>query len=263
MSITSKQSSNNKVSKAEQKNLISYIFFNILDSYLYRILLSIFILSLTIFLFSYSFSDTLKFSEKVGGGERLVSAQQETHISIASIDARKKEVSKTDNQQQKDDRSKNKLNIDKKIDNQIKKEYNDQGDVNSNDEAKPKKLVDSKQNKDSKAEPEQSSTSSAVNKKVDTKNSGEFEDYVKISGVVKKYPQVSKNMGEEGDVVVHLIVGSDGSIVNSHIVHSSGYKRLDKAALDTLRAAKFNIIREFDGTIEKNVTLSYRLLTSN
>ncbi len=51
------------------------------------------------------------------------------------------------------------------------------------------------------------------------------------------YPQISKRLGEEGDVYAAVTIDESDTIVSIIIERSSGYSRLDKAVLDTLKHA--------------------------
>ncbi|MDP1657519.1 MAG: energy transducer TonB [Hylemonella sp.] len=48
------------------------------------------------------------------------------------------------------------------------------------------------------------------------------------------YPVLSKRMGEQGKVVVRVLIGTDGTAQQAEIRTSSGYDRLDQAALSTV-----------------------------
>lgn len=48
------------------------------------------------------------------------------------------------------------------------------------------------------------------------------------------YPALSRRLGEQGKVVVHVLIGVDGSAQKAEIKASSGYERLDQAALSTV-----------------------------
>ena len=54
-----------------------------------------------------------------------------------------------------------------------------------------------------------------------------------------QYPPASQDNGEEGTVTLLLAVQTDGSISDIRIARSSGYQRLDAAAVRSLRQAKF------------------------
>ena len=54
-----------------------------------------------------------------------------------------------------------------------------------------------------------------------------------------QYPPASQNDGDEGTVTLLLAVQTDGSISDIRIARSSGYQRLDAAAVRSLRQAKF------------------------
>lgn len=54
------------------------------------------------------------------------------------------------------------------------------------------------------------------------------------------YPPTSKRLGEEGSVTVDLLVGPDGKVLEAKVGTSSGYPRLDEAAVKhALRAWRF------------------------
>lgn len=48
------------------------------------------------------------------------------------------------------------------------------------------------------------------------------------------YPALSKRMGEQGKVVLRVLIGVDGTAQRAEISQSSGYDRLDQAALTTV-----------------------------
>lgn len=47
------------------------------------------------------------------------------------------------------------------------------------------------------------------------------------------YPRVSYRLGEQGLVVVHTLINTDGSAQRAVVKTSSGYERLDKLAVET------------------------------
>jgi protein TonB len=53
------------------------------------------------------------------------------------------------------------------------------------------------------------------------------------------YPVLSKRLGEQGKVVVRVLIGVDGLAQNSEIQQSSGFDRLDQAALTTVMRWRF------------------------
>ena len=54
-----------------------------------------------------------------------------------------------------------------------------------------------------------------------------------------QYPPALQENGEEGTVTLLLAVQTDGSISDIRIARSSGYQRLDAAAVRSLHQAKF------------------------
>jgi protein TonB len=53
----------------------------------------------------------------------------------------------------------------------------------------------------------------------------------KRSRVTPDYPPTSKRLGEEGRAVVNVYVLADGRVGDVRLLESSGYERLDAAAL--------------------------------
>jgi protein TonB len=54
------------------------------------------------------------------------------------------------------------------------------------------------------------------------------------------YPPTSRRLGEEGSVILQVLVGADGKVQEGKIKTSSGFSRLDEAALKhALRAWRF------------------------
>lgn len=53
------------------------------------------------------------------------------------------------------------------------------------------------------------------------------------------YPPLSKRMGEQGKVVIRTLIGTDGTSLEASIFKSSGFDRLDQAALATARKWRY------------------------
>ena len=47
------------------------------------------------------------------------------------------------------------------------------------------------------------------------------------------YPPMSRRLGEQGLVVVRALIGADGNAQKAEVQQSSGYERLDRAAVET------------------------------
>ena len=54
------------------------------------------------------------------------------------------------------------------------------------------------------------------------------------------YPTMSKRMGEQGTVVLRVLVKSDGSAGNVEVKSSSGFPRLDQSAVEAVKSWRFN-----------------------
>ena len=53
------------------------------------------------------------------------------------------------------------------------------------------------------------------------------------------YPALSKRLGEQGKVVVRVLIDTDGTAKNAEIRQSSGFERLDLAALATVQRWRY------------------------
>lgn len=53
------------------------------------------------------------------------------------------------------------------------------------------------------------------------------------------YPPMSKRLGEKGRVLVGVLIGTDGRAQQAELRKSSGYDRLDQAALETVRKWRY------------------------
>lgn len=53
------------------------------------------------------------------------------------------------------------------------------------------------------------------------------------------YPPASRRAGEQGKVIVRVLIGTDGMAREAELRQSSGYDRLDRAALDTVRKWRY------------------------
>ncbi|MEW6416046.1 MAG: energy transducer TonB [Pseudomonadota bacterium] len=60
------------------------------------------------------------------------------------------------------------------------------------------------------------------------------------------YPAISRRMGEEGEVRLRVLVDPGGNAQRVEIERSSGYPRLDQAALDTVKRWRFVPARQGD-----------------
>ncbi len=53
------------------------------------------------------------------------------------------------------------------------------------------------------------------------------------------YPALSKRLGEQGRVQVRVLIGADGTPQRAEISRSSGYERLDRAAIDYVMRCRY------------------------
>ena len=60
-----------------------------------------------------------------------------------------------------------------------------------------------------------------------------------LSNPKPPYPPMSKRLGEQGKVVIRTLIGADGVAQEASIHQSSGFDRLDHAALATARKWRY------------------------
>jgi protein TonB len=53
------------------------------------------------------------------------------------------------------------------------------------------------------------------------------------------YPTISKRLGEQGKVIVRVLIGKDGTPQRAELKRSSGFDRLDRAALDYVMKCRY------------------------
>ncbi len=77
----------------------------------------------------------------------------------------------------------------------------------------------------------------------------------------KYYPRLARRLSHEGTAVLRLVIAANGSIDELHLLQSSGYSLLDKAALDAVKkAGPFPSPRDSErGSISLTIPLHYCL----
>ncbi|MGO8919359.1 MAG: energy transducer TonB [Stellaceae bacterium] len=51
-----------------------------------------------------------------------------------------------------------------------------------------------------------------------------------------EYPPTSRRLGEQGSVILQVLIDVDGKVIDRKLLQSSGYDRLDQAALDGVKS---------------------------
>ena len=72
------------------------------------------------------------------------------------------------------------------------------------------------------------------------------------------YPEMARNAGIEGSVVVEATVDIDGSVIDARIMQSSGNQSLDAAAVAAALKAKFTPAKQRDKAVRVLVAIPYR-----
>jgi periplasmic protein TonB len=50
-----------------------------------------------------------------------------------------------------------------------------------------------------------------------------------------EYPPTSRRLGEQGSLIMQVLIDADGRVVDSKLLQSSGFERLDQAALEDVK----------------------------
>ena len=72
-----------------------------------------------------------------------------------------------------------------------------------------------------------------------------------------KYPRVSRKRGEKGKVLVRVFINRDGSSEKVEIEQSSGFNRLDKAAMDSAKKCRFVPAKRNGKPVKTLATIPY------
>jgi protein TonB len=72
------------------------------------------------------------------------------------------------------------------------------------------------------------------------------------------YPRASKRLGEEGVVKVRLDISVVGTTTHATIIQTSGFDRLDKAALKAVKNWKFNPAIKGGRPVETSIDIPVR-----
>ena len=75
------------------------------------------------------------------------------------------------------------------------------------------------------------------------------------------YPKGARQRGEQGDVVVEMLVNAEGRVDEASVVTSSGFPELDEAALRAVRAARFTPAKSGRESVASSarITLTFKL----
>ena len=80
-----------------------------------------------------------------------------------------------------------------------------------------------------------------------------------ITGLSRpEYPRLSRIRGEEGSTVLSLEIHADGKLGDVEVVQSSGYQRLDKAAIKAIQKAGFIPAQKDGRTISSKKRIAFR-----
>lgn len=77
------------------------------------------------------------------------------------------------------------------------------------------------------------------------------------------YPRLSKRMGEQGEVRLRVLVAADGRVASVQLSRSSGYERLDEAALESVKQWRFKPATQGGEPLETWVEVPVKFVLEN
>jgi TonB family protein len=82
-----------------------------------------------------------------------------------------------------------------------------------------------------------------------------------LTNLKPMYPHMSKRHGEQGTVVLRVLVKSDGTAGTIEVKSSSGFLRLDQAAIDAVKTWRFNPAKIDGKSVDEwyQIPLSFKL----
>ncbi len=78
-----------------------------------------------------------------------------------------------------------------------------------------------------------------------------------LNNPAPKYPNISKILKEQGKVILRLLINKNGVISNFSILQSSGYKRLDDSAIETIKKWQFIPAKKGTESIDSFVEIPF------
>lgn len=75
-----------------------------------------------------------------------------------------------------------------------------------------------------------------------------------------RYPPLSKRNGEQGVVIVEVVVNPEGTVDSARVIETPGHARLDSAALAAARAARFTPAKRNGQAVHATVRIPYRFV---
>ncbi|MBD3776279.1 MAG: energy transducer TonB [Thiotrichales bacterium] len=84
-----------------------------------------------------------------------------------------------------------------------------------------------------------------------------------LNNPLPHYPRLSKRAGEEGTVVLKVRVSAAGQAKQVELYATSGYKRLDKAALEAVKNWQFSPAKQGSVNIESTVLVPVKFVLQN
>jgi len=90
-----------------------------------------------------------------------------------------------------------------------------------------------------------------------TEDKGVTMDAAPATGIQPAYPRISQRRGEEGSVTLFIQILASGKAGRIDVLQSSGFHRLDDAAVEAAKAASYNPALQFGHPVDDETTLTF------
>jgi len=84
--------------------------------------------------------------------------------------------------------------------------------------------------------------------------------YIDKSICTPKYPRISRKRGEKGKVLIKVVISSDGRSERVKVEKSSGYQRLDQAAVNAAKKCRFVAAKRNGRAVKGLATIPYNFI---
>jgi protein TonB len=121
----------------------------------------------------------------------------------------------------------------------------------------PEPLANQRPEPDTAMEEMSDAVSSAEQDASLIQDKGVITDAKSAHAVQPAYPRISQRRGEEGTVRLSVMVLASGQASNISVQQSSGYRRLDEAAIEAAKKTAFTPAQRFGQNVDSTIELSF------
>jgi len=133
-------------------------------------------------------------------------------------------------------------------------------------EQRQAKIKTSEQNVEKKHQPAKKNSEKTANSEESLKNDGDLRRKGAVTGsrlacsINPEYPQVCRRKGQQGTVKLKVIIDKHGTPLKALIISSSGYGKLDQAAVQSVMSAEFVPANKNGVPVESDMELNIKFV---